>query len=429
MNVKSVKELEVNRYELEIEVEAEVFENAVNKAYNKNKNKISVPGFRKGKATRSMIEKLYGEDIFHEDAINEVYPPSLEQALKESDLELVDKNVDLDIITASKEGFLFKAVVTVKPEVEVGEYKNLTAKKKIVSVSDEEIDEEVKKLTERNARIVSVEDRPAQNEDNVIFDFEGSVDGIAFEGGKAENYSLTLGSGQFIPGFEDQIVGHNIGDEFDVNVTFPEDYNSEELKGKEAVFKCKLHEIKFRELPEIDDELAKDVSEFDTLNELKDDLKSKLIHKKEHEIEHDIENQLIDQIIDGIKAEIPQIMYENRIDEDVKEFDYRLRQQGMDIKTYLQYTNMEMDSFRKTFREQAEKQVKIRLALEKIAEIEKLAITNEEIEEEYKKIAESYKTDVEKIKGLIDEDMITKDLSVGKAVEIVKESANIEEVE
>ncbi|HIW73488.1 MAG TPA: trigger factor [Firmicutes bacterium] len=424
MSLKSTNKVDTNRVELEVAVSPEDFEAAVGKAYKKNIRRMNVPGFRKGKAPRHLVEKMYGTGVFYEDAVNDLYPKALDEAINESGYEYVEDKIDLDVVTVGKdEGLVFKAVITVKPEVEVGEYKGLKAEKAVKEVTAEDVDEELRKLQDRNSRLVAAEGRAAENGDTVTFDFEGFVDGQPFEGGKAENYTLTLGSGQFIPGFEEQLVGKNTDDAFEVNVTFPEDYHAEELKGKPAVFQCKLHEIKTRELPELNDDFAKDVSEFDTLDELKADLKAKLEHRREHEAEDAFESKLIEQLVDGVKAEIPEAMFERRVDESVREFEYRLQSQGLNLDTYLQYTGMDRDGFRKGFREQAEKQVKLRLALEKIASLESIAPTEEELEAEYAKLAEQYKMDVDKVKGFIAAKDLSKDLAVGKAMDLVKETA------
>ena len=426
MSLKSANKIDTNRVELEVAVSPEDFEAAVSKAYKKNIKRMNVPGFRKGKAPRHLVEKMYGTGVFYEDAVNDLYPKALDEAISESGYEYVEDKIDLDVVTVGKdEGLVFKAAITVKPEVEVGEYKGLKADKKVEEVTEADVAKELEKLQDRNSRLVAVEGRAAQNGDTVTFDFEGFVDDQPFEGGKAENYTLTLGSGQFIPGFEEQIVGKNTDDEFDVNVTFPEDYHAEELKGKPAVFKCKLHEIKARELPELNDDFAKDVSEFDTLDELKADLKAKLEHRREHEAEDAFESQLVEQLIGGLKAEIPEAMFERRVDESVREFEYRLQAQGLNLYTYLQYTGMDMDAFRKGFREQAEKQVKLRLALEKIASLEEIVPTEEELDAEYAKMAEQYKMDVEKVKAFVPAKDLSKDLAVGKAMDLVKEAAAV----
>lgn len=423
MALKQANKVETNRVELEIEVGAEEFEKAVSAAYRKNIAKMNIPGFRKGKAPRAYVEKIYGEGVFYEDAVNAVYPSALDAAIRESDYEYVDDKVDLDVVSIGKEGLCFKAVITVKPEVELTAYKGLKAAKKAVTVKEAEVKEALEQLQDRNSRLVTVEDRAAENGDTAVFDFEGFVDDVAFDGGKGENYSLVLGSGQFIPGFEDQIVGKKPGEEFDVNVTFPEDYQAKELAGKAAVFKCKLHEVKVKELPELNDDFAKDCSEFDTLEELKADTKEKLKKQKERTAEEAFENELVEQLIANLQGEIPEAMYENRVEESVRDFGYRLQSQGLNLETYLQYLNMDMAEFRKGFREQAEKSVKLRLALEKIAQLENIAPTAEEIEAEFAKFAEQYKMEVEKIKSMIPEAELVKDLAVGKAMDVVKAAA------
>lgn len=429
MSLKAVNKVEINRYELEVEVDAAAFKEAVTKAFRKNIGKLNIPGFRKGKAPRAVVEKMYGKDMFYEDAINDIYPVALDEAAKESKLDIIDDKIGLEIVSAGEKGLVFKAVLTVKPEVTIGSYKALPATRNIVTVDDADVDAEISNLQERNGRIITVEDRAAQMGDSVVINFEGSVDDVPFEGGKGEDAPLELGAGQFIPGFEEQIVGHKVGDAFDVTVTFPEEYHAEDLAGKPAVFKTELKEIKMRELPEIDDEFAKDVSEFDTLDELRADIRAKIIEKKEKASANEVENQLIDQLIEGLTAEIPEVMFENKIDDNIRDFDYRLRGQGLDIASYLKYTNMEMESFRKTFREQSEKQVKVRLALEKVAELEEINPTEDEVAAEYTKMAESYNMDVEKIRSLIPATDLKKDISVEKAINLVKESAIVTEVE
>ncbi len=423
MSLVSKNNVATNKFELEVSVPAEEFEKACQAAYQRRVKKIEVPGFRKGKAPRKTIERLYGEGIFFEDAINALYPGALEEAVKEADIELVARPV-VDVTAVSKaDGFTFKATCVVKPEVSVKNYKGIKASKEVKEVTDEDINNEIERLRNRNARTISVSDRAAQNDDVVVIDFDGSVDGVPFDGGKAEKFDLTLGSGQFIPGFEDQIVGHNVDDEFDVNVKFPEDYHAEELKGKDAVFKVKIHEINAKELPEVDDEFAKDVSEFDTLAELKEDIKKRLTEQNEKTATTDFENKLIDEVIANMEGEVPEEMYESRIDEMVRDFDYRLRNQGMDIGVYLQYTGMDMAAFRLTFKEQAERQVKIRLALEKVVELENIQTTDEDLEKEYQRIADSYNMELDKVKTMIPAEDLLADVAVNKAVDLIKESA------
>lgn len=427
MSLKSSNKVDTNRYQLEIEVDAKTFGEALTNAYKKESKKITIPGFRKGKAPRAYIEKYYGDKVFYEDAINAVYPDALDEAIKEAGLEVIEDKIDFDMVDASADGFSFKATVTTKPEVTIENYKGLSVTKKPVVVDDKDIDAEIEKVRDRNSRMVTVEDRTAQNDDIAVIDFDGYVDGVAFEGGKAENYSLTLGGGQFIPGFEEQVVGHSTGDEFDVNVTFPKEYQAAEIADKAAVFKIKLHEIKKKELPEVDDDFVKDVSEFDTVEKYKDDIKAKLTDAREKEATDDVENQLIDQLIENMKAEIPDAMFQNKINEDIREFGYRLQSQGLDFDTYLKYTGMNKDTIRDTFKPQAERQVKVRLALEKIAQLENIQPSDEDIEAEFAKLAESYKIDVDKVKTFIPKEELVKDLSVEKAIGIVRDSANISE--
>lgn len=429
MSLKSTQKVDTNRQELVITIDADTFEAAVQKAYKQNVGKINIQGFRKGKAPRSIIEKFYGEGVFYEDALNILYPEAVEAAIEEAGIRFVDDKIDSEIISLDKSGVEFKVVVTVMPEVELKKYKGLTAEKVKAKVAKAEIDEELKRMADRNSRLVTVEDRAVADGDIAVIDFEGFVDEVAFEGGKGEAYSLTIGSGQFIPGFEEQIIGHNAGEEFDVNVTFPEDYGSEELAGKPAVFKVKVNEIKFREVPEIDDEFAKDVSEFDTLDELRKDLKAKAMDRKKQEADSDVENQLIEQLVENMSAEIPDALIENRAKQSVEDFAYRLQMQGMDIKTYLQYTGGTIDELKDSMRPQAEKQVKIRLALEKIAELENIEVTEADMDAEFQKMADQYKMELDKIKAAIPAKELKMDLSVSKAIELVKASAEITEVD
>ncbi len=426
MSLEATKKIDTNRYELEVKVDAKTFEKGLQKAYNIENKKIVIPGFRKGKAPRAFVEKYYGEQVFYDKAINVVYPDALDEAIEESGLEVIQDKMDLNIKEVNKEnGFTFTAAVTTKPEVSIDGYKGIDVNKKSVEVTDDDVEKEINQVRERNSRMITVEDRNAQKDDIAVIDFEGFVDGVAFDGGKGEDYPLTLGSGQFIPGFEDQIIGHGIGEEFDVNVKFPDDYQAEDLKGKDAVFKVKLKELKIKELPELDDEFVKDVSEFDNLNEYREDINKNIATKKENEAKDDIENQLINKLVELIKAEIPEAMFENKVDDDLREFSYRLQSQGLNIDTYMKYTGMDINAMRSGFREQAERQVKVRLALEKIAENENIEITDEDVNNEYKKIAEQYKMDVEKVKFLIGEQNLKKDIAVEKAMNLVRESANI----
>ena len=430
MSLKETKKIATNRYELEITVDGEKFREAIKEAYKRNGKKINVPGFRKGKAPLSIVEKMYGESVFFEDALNLLYNDLIEDAIKESGLKVIDDKMDFDLVSISKEeGVDFKVALTTYPEIEIGEYKGLKAEKPVVKVEAAEVNSQIKAMAERNSRMVSIEDRAAKKDDTAVIDFEGFVDGVAFEGGKAEGHNLILGSGQFIPGFEDQIIGKKIGEEFDVNVTFPEEYGAKELAGKPAVFKVKLHELKVKELPEIDDEFAKDVSEFDTLKELKADIKKKTLERKKAAVEEGVENELVQQIVDSIKGEIPEAMFENRLNQSVEEFGYRLQSQGLNLETYLQYTGSNLEDFKKTFRPQAESQVKFRLALEKIVELENIVADEKDIEAQFEKLASDYGVEIDRVKAAIPASEVAKDLAVGKAIDLIKANAVITEVE
>ena len=429
MKLKSTNNVETNRYELEIVIDGKEYTDAVERATKKGLAKITVPGFRKGHAPKAMVLKMFGADMFYQDALEELYPKAVDDAIEQSGLELADQKVDFELVSLDSNGADFKIKVTTKPEVTLGEYKGLKVERTVVSVSEDEIAREIDALKEKNARIVTVTDRAAENGDITVIDFEGFEGGKPFDGGKGENYELTLGSGTFIPGFEDQIVGHSVDEEFDVNVTFPEEYQAKELAGKQAVFKVKLHEIKTKEYPEIDDEFAKDVSEFDTLDELKKDIESKILEQKNQREDSLVENSLLEQIVDNMTVEVPDCMIENRIDENVEDFSRRLQYQGMDIKMYMQYTGMDEQGFRNTFRESAEKQVKIRLALEAVAKAENLTASEEELEDEYKKIADMYKIDVAQVKAAIPQKGLESDITANKAIDVIKSSAEIKNVE
>ncbi|MCH5300250.1 MAG: trigger factor [Ruminococcus sp.] len=423
MSLKSSKKLEeANKVELEVAVDGEVFKNAVNKVYKKQVKNINIPGFRKGKAPKQVVERMYGKEVFYDDAMQDCYPEALADASKEAEVKIVAVDT-LEAIEASDDGFTFKAVIIVEPEVEVTDYKGIEVEKKSTEVTDELINEEIEKVRDRNSRMITVEDRAAENGDIAVIDFEGFVDGEAFEGGKAENYNLKLGDGQFIPGFEEQIVGHKTDEEFSINVTFPEDYQAEELKGKDAEFKIKLHEIKVKELPEVDDEFVKDVSEKETLEEYKKELSEQIKSRLENEADRDFDNQLIDKIIENTTGEIPEAMYNNQVNDMIREFDMRLRSQGMDMNTYLQYTGMNAESVSAMYKPEAEKRVKLRLALQAIAKNENLEADEKDIEEEYNRLAEAYKMDVEKVKEAISADGLAEDIKVDKAMKFVRDNA------
>ncbi len=426
MELKKNEKLENSRVELEIAVDAAAFSDAVSKAFRKNAKNFNVPGFRKGKAPRHLIEQMYGKDVFHYDAVNEIFPEVYDEAVKAAGIEPVAAPEAELVSTSLEDGAVLKVTVTVKPEVALGEYKGLKATKTVHTVEASEADAEIAQMQQRNARTITREGK-AENGDIAVIDFEGFVDGVAFEGGKGENFSLALGSGQFIPGFEEQVVGHAAGEEFDIEVNFPEEYQAKELAGKAATFKIKLHEVKTKELPELDDEFAKDVSEYDTLAELKDSILKRKQEQTDKEDELNVENALVDQVVDGMEVEVPGCMVENRVDEMVRDFEYRLEQQGLKLEMYLQYTNSTMEKFREGFREQAEKQVKIRLALEKIVELEKIEASEEEFDAEIKRIAAAYQMEEEKIRSVVPVDEVKKDLAFNKAIDFIKSNAVVTE--
>ena len=425
MEIISQNNTATNTTAIEFSFTAEEFENAISAAYNKRKKSITVPGFRKGKAPRKVIEAQYGESVFYDDAVNSLYNQNIVAVIDKTGLDVVDVE-NTEVVEVSKEnGVKFKADIITKPVVEISDYKGLEVKKTTKTVDDAAVDAEIDKIRNRNARSISVEDRAAQIGDTAVIDFEGFLDGVAFEGGKGEKFPLELGSGSFIPGFEEQVAGKNIGEDFDVNVTFPEHYQAENLAGKPAVFKCKLHEIKGKELPNVDDEFVKDVSEFDTLDEYKADIKSKLEKAAADEASTNLDNALVDAVIGKMKTEVPQVMYQRRIDEIVREWSARNR---ISVEDYLKYTGVTMDQFRANFTEVAKRQVDLRLALEKIAELENITVSDEDVEKEYADMAEQYKMEADKIKAAVPADAIKNDLKIEKALDLVRDSAKIEEV-
>ena len=425
MSLKATNNVAVNKYELEIEVSAEDFEAALQKAYLKARKNIQMPGFRKGKAPRKLIEREYGEQVFFEDAVNLIYADVVNGAVEESGLTLVARP-DVEVTAISKaEGVKIKATCVTKPEVEIKDYKGIEVTKTVKEVTDEDIDAQLNALREKNVTVETVDDRAAENGDDVVIDFEGFKDGVAFDGGKAEDFTLTLGSGQFIPGFEDQIVGHNAGESFEINVTFPEEYQVEELKGAPAVFKINLKSISKKVLPEIDDEMIKDSTEFETVDEYKEDVKKKLAEANEKQADREVESAIFDVVIEKLEGEIPQEMYDNRVNEMVQELEQRLRAQGMSLDLYMQYTGQSLDTVKKTYEEQANKQVKLRLALEKIAQLENIEVSDEELDEELTNISEQYGVEKEQIKQIVAEEDLRRDVAVGKASELVKDSAVI----
>lgn len=425
MSLKATNNVETNKYELEIEISAEDFEAAIEKAYLKARKNIAMPGFRKGKAPRKLIEKEYGEQVFFEDAVNLLYAPVVNGAVEESGLELVTRP-EVEVTEISKEnGVKLKATCITKPEVEVKDYKGIEVEKVVNPVTDEDINKQLDALREKNVTVETVDDRAAENGDDVVIDFEGFKDDVAFEGGKAEDFTLSLGSGQFIPGFEDQIVGHNAGEDFDINVTFPDEYQVKELAGAPAVFKIKLKSISKKVMPELDDDMVKDSTEFDTVDEYKADVKKKLEEANEKHADSEVEAKIFDKVIENMTAEIPQVMFDNRVNEMISELEQRLSPQGISLDLYMQYTGQTIDTVKKAYAEQAEKQVKLRLALEKIAKLENIEVTEDELKAEFDKLAEAYKLDVGQIKQFIHDDDLKKDIAVGKAVDLIKDAAVI----
>lgn len=423
MALKSSNKVDTNVYEIEVTVDSETFTNACKSAYMKQRKSIQLPGFRKGKATQGMVEKVYGEGAFFEEALEIVYPQAVSEAIEEAGINAVDSPYDLEVPVMSKsEGVEMKMKVTSYPEVKLGEYKGLEAKMLETEATDEDVENELKNMQDRNSRLITVDDREAQMGDTAEIDFDGFTDGVAFDGGKGENYPLELGSNSFIPGFEEQVAGHKVGEEFDVNVTFPEEYAAE-LAGKDAVFKVKINEIKTKELPELDDEFAKDVSEFDTLDELKDDIRKQISEKKENDAKTDFENQLIEQVVDNMEVEIPECMINNRCDEMVQDYSYRLQMQGLDLDTYLSYMGQDREAFKASFMDGAKKQVEASVALTAIVEAEKIEATEEEIDAEVAKLAEQYQMEADQIKKAVPADQLAKDIQTRKAVDIIVDSA------
>lgn len=422
MSLKSCEKVETNVYALEISIESDAFKSAVTKAYTKNRGKYNVPGFRKGKAPKHIIETYYGKEVFWYDAIDAEYPALFDSAVKEAGIVPVSAPFEDEIVSLDENGFVVKLKVTVKPEVELKAYKGIKAEKEKVTVKKSEIKEEVDKALEKDSKLVAVEGKAAKKGDIATIDFEGFVDGVAFEGGKGENYDLELGSGNFIPGFEEQVIGHKVDEEFDINVTFPEEY-AEELAGKDAVFKIKLHKIMKKELPKYDDEFVKDVSEFDTVADYEKSLEEEIKARKEAAAQRAFESAVMDTLCDNVVAEIPEVMIEKEIDNQVNEFDYRLRSQGMSMDMYLQYLGMDIAALRDSYKEGAEKQVKLRLALEKVVELEKIDIPDEDVETELKTYADAYNMPLDKIKTLVSAEDVKADLACRKAMDLVKDSA------
>lgn len=421
-----MEKLEKNMAKLTIEVPAEDLEKALQNAYKKQKNKISLPGFRKGKVPRQMIEKMYGAEIFYDDAANELIPKAYAKAYDESGIDIVSRP-EIDVVQIEKgKPFIFTAEVATKPEVTLGDYKGLEVDKVSTRVTQKEIDAKVQEEAEKNARKITVEGRPVQDGDEVIMDFEGSVDGVAFEGGKGENYPLTIGSGSFIPGFEEQLIGAETEKEVEVNVTFPEDYHAEELKGKAAVFKCTVHEIKAKEIPEIDDEFASEVSEFDTLEEYKADIKAKIKEQKASEGKTKQEDQVVEQAVKNASYEIPEAMIDTQLSQMADEFAQRISSQGLSMEQYFQFTGMTQDKMLEEMRPQAVKRIETRLVLEAIVKAENIEITDEKLDEEITKMAEAYKMEADKLKEFMGEGekkQMKEDMAIQEAITFLRESA------
>ena len=430
MSLNNVTNLdEKNMVEIEFTVERAVFDSAVSKAYKKNVGKMNIPGFRKGKAPRNIIEKMYGKGVFYDDALNDVIPDAYEAALKESGAVAVSRP-EFDVVSIDDgEDVVLKAKFYIKPEVAIEDYKGIEAERVITPVTDEDIDGDIQRVRERNSRLIDITDRAAEDGDTVVIDYKGFDGDNQFEGGTAEGHELKLGSGQFIPGFEEQIVGKNIGDEFDVNVTFPEEYQAEELKGKAVVFQVKLNGIKLTELPELDDEFAKDISEFDTFDEYKADVKAKIEERNSKASDSALDETLIDGLIAKMTTEVPPPMIDNEAENLLRDYDNRLRMQGLDLNTYFKYTGMTLDTMREQFRPQAERQVKAQLALEKIAELENIIAEEADIEEEFNNIAKNYSMEIDKVKESVTPDMLEGDLKLRKSLKFVRDSAVVTDVE
>lgn len=424
MNLIKSEKTNPGEWTLEFSVDKETFRKAISDSYRKNVGKVNVPGFRKGKAPRAVIEKMYGKGFFYEDAFNAMLPDAFDAALKESSLGETVGQPEFDVVSADEEnGVVFTAKVFPKPDPEIKDYLGMEAEKKVAEVTEEEVDAEIQTVRERNSRETDVTDGESQMGDVCTIDYDGSVDGVPFDGGKGEAYPLKLGSGNFIPGFEEQVAGHKLEEAFDVNVTFPEDYHAKELAGKAAVFKTVIHKIAHIELPALDDDFAKDVSEFDTLDEYRADVKAKIAKRHEAEADEQFEKALTEQLMEKLVAEIPEAMFVAETENYVRDYDNRLRMQGLDLKTYFQYTGMDLDQLRTQLRPQAEKQVKLRLALEKIAALENLSATEADIDEEVNRIATAYNMPAEDVKKAIPADSLAEDIKVKKAMDLVKEKA------
>ena len=421
-----VEKLEKNMAKLTIEASAEEFDLAIVKAYQKNKNKYNVQGFRKGKAPLAIIEKMYGAGVFYEDAANEIIPEAYDKAALESDLDIVSRP-EIDVVQIEKgKSFIFTAEVALKPEVTLGQYKGIEVEKKEVTITDEEVMSQIEKELEQNSRMQTVDDRPVQNDDIAVIDYEGFVDEVPFEGGKGENHSLTIGSHSFIDTFEEQLIGKSIGEEFDVNVTFPEEYHAKDLAGKPAVFKVKINEIKVKELPTLDDDFAQDVSEFDTLDEYKENIKATIKESKEKELKTAKENEVVDKIIENTTMDIPEPMIESQVRQMADDFAQRVQYQGLSLEQYFQFTGMDAQKFIESLRPQALKRIQSRLVLEAVVKAENIEVSEEELEKELTEMASMYKMEIEKIKEMMgdkEKEQVKADVAVQKAVDFITEAA------
>lgn len=427
MSLKNFKETETNKVEMDIVISRDVFENAINKVFAKSKKNIAIPGFRKGKATRGLVEKFYGKQVFFEDAINDLLPSEIDAAVKETPYRIAGMPEVTDVDFEAEEGVTAKVTFVRYPDVKVKAYKGLEVEKAIVKTEDSEVDAELERTRARYARTIEVTDRPAQKDDTVTIDYEGFCDGVAFDGGKAEGHKLKLGSNTFIPGFEDQIIGKNIGDEFDVNVKFPEDYHAKELAGKDATFKCKLNAVEYEELPALDDDFAKDASEFETFAEYKADVKAKIENRHNAEAEVRLAEQLTKALTDNVEAEIPEALVDREKENLVREYDYQLRSQGLSLDMILKYTGMKLDDVRARYADMALINVKKQLALEEIVKAEKIEASDEEVEKKYNEMAEQFGMKVEDVKSRISAEDLAYDVKSIKAFELVKENAKITE--
>ncbi len=425
MKVTQHSKTEGNKYEMSVNIDAAEFKAATEQAYEKAKDKIDIQGFRKGKAPKAVVEKMYGDTVFYDDAIDIVLPEAFDLAINESEISFIGRP-DIKVVSVDIDnGANLMFTVELRPELTVKKYKGIEVTQPEVEVSEQDIEAEINSFRDKASRIVPVEARAAQDADIANIDFEGFVDGVAFDGGKGEKFDLTLGSGQFIPGFEEQVVGKNIGEEFDVEVKFPEEYGAQELAGKDATFKCKLNELKVKEFPEVDDEFAKDVSEFNSLEELKQDITKRLTESKEEFAKQRVEDEIAKAVSEQLEGEVPEAMINDRAEELMREFAYRLQSQGLNLETYMKYMGQEKEEFRKTFDDQALSQVKVRLALEAVVRAENIVISDQDVQKEYETLAEKYNMEIDNIKKAVMEKELKGDLAATKALDFIRDNAKI----